>query len=48
MGSSKYAAKLLDSIKRWERNLNTVGEVFDAWINVRPEHCATGGEITGL
>jgi len=32
MGSSKYAAKLLDIIKRWERNLSTVSEVFDAWM----------------
>eukprot|EP00397_Hematodinium_sp_SG-2012_P000029 GEMP01000029.1.p1 GENE.GEMP01000029.1~~GEMP01000029.1.p1 ORF type:complete len:4546 (+),score=1158.20 GEMP01000029.1:32-13639(+) len=31
MASSKYAAKLLDGIKKWERNLNTLGEVFDAW-----------------
>ena len=35
MGSSKYAAKLMDTIKRWERNLNTVGEVVDAWLLVQ-------------
>eukprot|EP00928_Gymnodinium_smaydae_P090380 TRINITY_DN7418_c2_g3_i1.p1 TRINITY_DN7418_c2_g3~~TRINITY_DN7418_c2_g3_i1.p1 ORF type:complete len:3325 (+),score=999.70 TRINITY_DN7418_c2_g3_i1:390-9977(+) len=32
MGSSKYALKLLDQIKRWEKNLSTVSEVFDAWL----------------
>jgi dynein heavy chain len=32
MSASKYALKLLDTIKRWERNLSTVGEVFDAWM----------------
>jgi dynein heavy chain len=35
MGSSKYAAKLMDTIKRWERNRNTIGEVFDAWLLVQ-------------
>jgi len=32
MSSSKYAVKLLDTIKRWERNLSTVSEVTDAWM----------------
>ncbi|CAK8985449.1 unnamed protein product [Durusdinium trenchii] len=32
MSSSKYAMKLLDTIKRWEKNLSVVGEVFDAWM----------------
>jgi dynein heavy chain len=31
MASSKYAAKLLDVIKKWEKNLSTVSEVMDAW-----------------
>jgi len=32
MSSSKYAVKLLDSIKRWERSLSTISEVTDAWL----------------
>ncbi|CAD7925016.1 unnamed protein product [Amoebophrya sp. A120] len=32
MGGSKYAAKLLDVIKRWEKNLSIVSEVFDVWL----------------
>jgi dynein heavy chain len=32
MASSKYALKLLDTIKRWEKNLSTISEVFDAWM----------------
>lgn len=44
MSSSKYALKLLDTIKRWEKNLSIVSEavgsqllqlakqVFDAWM----------------
>jgi len=32
MGASKYAAKLLDQIKKWEKSLNTVAEVFDVWL----------------
>lgn len=32
MSSSKYALKLLDTIKRWEKNLSVVSEVFDAWM----------------
>lgn len=32
MGSSKYAAKLLDVIKKWEKNLNIVSEVFEVWL----------------
>merc|ERR1711965_1122464 len=32
MGSSKYAMKLLDVIKKWERNLNAVSEVFEVWL----------------
>jgi dynein heavy chain len=35
MGASKYALKLLDTIKRWERNLSTVSEVFDAWLQLQ-------------
>eukprot|EP00927_Polykrikos_kofoidii_P034569 TRINITY_DN29308_c0_g1_i1.p1 TRINITY_DN29308_c0_g1~~TRINITY_DN29308_c0_g1_i1.p1 ORF type:complete len:3708 (-),score=892.28 TRINITY_DN29308_c0_g1_i1:94-10965(-) len=35
MASSKYALKLLDTIKKWERNLSTVGEVFDAWLQLQ-------------
>ncbi|CAJ1332260.1 unnamed protein product [Effrenium voratum] len=32
MSSSKYADKLSEPIKRWERNLSVVSEVFDAWM----------------
>jgi dynein heavy chain len=35
MGASKYALKLLDTIKKWEKNLTTVSEVFDAWLQVQ-------------
>ncbi|CAD7947894.1 unnamed protein product [Amoebophrya sp. A25] len=35
MGGSKYAAKLLDVIKRWEKNLNIVSEVFDVWLQTQ-------------
>merc|ERR1719428_633384 len=35
MGASKYALKLLDTIKKWEKNLTTVSEVFDAWLLVQ-------------
>jgi dynein heavy chain len=35
MGGSKYALKLLDYIKRWEKSLSTVGEVFAAWLTLQ-------------
>ncbi|EER08351.1 conserved hypothetical protein, partial [Perkinsus marinus ATCC 50983] len=35
MGMSKYAMKLMDSIKRWEKNLNIVNEVLNAWLTVQ-------------
>ena len=35
MASSKYAAKLLDVVKKWEKSLNNVVEVFDCWLVVQ-------------
>ncbi|KAF4698222.1 Dynein heavy chain 10, axonemal, partial [Perkinsus olseni] len=35
MSMSKYAVKLMDSIKRWEKNLNVVNEVLSAWLTVQ-------------
>ncbi len=32
MAASKYALKLLDIIKKWERSLNTVSEVLEVWL----------------
>ncbi len=41
MASSKYALKLLDNIKRWEKNLHTVVEVFEVW-QVRLRRISSG------
>ncbi|KAF4667709.1 Dynein heavy chain 10, axonemal [Perkinsus chesapeaki] len=35
MSMSKYAVKLMESIKRWEKNLNVVNEVLSAWLTVQ-------------
>ncbi|KAF4659064.1 Dynein heavy chain 10, axonemal [Perkinsus olseni] len=35
MSMSKYAVKLMDFIKRWEKNLNVVNEVLSAWLTVQ-------------
>jgi dynein heavy chain len=35
MASSKYAVKLLDIVKKWEKNLNAVTEIFDCWLLVQ-------------
>ena len=32
MAGSKYAAKLLEVIRKWEKNLNIISEVFEVWL----------------